>query len=328
MSYTKTAYLPVTPDEAFALVTEPERLRRWKTVSAVVDLRAGGAYRFTVIPGHIAAGHYREVEPGRRIVFGWGWEGNEELPPDSSTVTVTIEPADGGSLVTLVHEGLSDAQAAMHAEGWTHFFERLERLAATGDAGLDEWSATPQELTPVTASDSVLAAIQPVLRALTVEDRARQTPCADFTCDELVEHLCTSLVQLGGMAGATVVDPGQGSLENRVSVMAAQAIDGWREVDLGGSAPGGADLPAASAAGILPVELALHGWDLAQASGQRLALSDEVVTYLRTLAQDVVPAGRQNGSFGPEVDPGADAGPLDRLAAFSGRVAVLAPTPR
>lgn len=50
MSYTKTAYLPVTPDEAFALVTEPERLRRWKTVSAVVDLRAGGAYRFPSSP--------------------------------------------------------------------------------------------------------------------------------------------------------------------------------------------------------------------------------------------------------------------------------------
>jgi uncharacterized protein (TIGR03086 family) len=329
MSYTKTAHLPVTPDEAFALVTEPERLRRWKTVSAVVDLRAGGAYRFTVIPGHVAAGHFRVVEAGRRIVFGWGWEGDEELPPDASTVTVTIEPADGGSLVTLVHEGLSDAQAAMHAEGWTHFFERLERLATTGDAGLDEWAATPQELTPVTASESVLAALQPVLRALTTEDRTKQTPCADFTCHELVEHLFDSLVQLGAMAGATVVNPEQGSLENRVSVMAAQAIDGWRDVDLGGSVPGdgGRDLPATSAAGVLPVELALHGWDIAQASGQHLRLSDEVVAYLRTLAEGFVPAGRGNGAFGPEVVPGANAGALDRLAAFSGRTAMLAPTP-
>ena len=40
--YTISAELPVSPDEAFALVTEPERLRRWKTVSATVDLRAGG----------------------------------------------------------------------------------------------------------------------------------------------------------------------------------------------------------------------------------------------------------------------------------------------
>ena len=42
MTYTNTALLPVSPDEAFALITEPERLRRWQTVSAYVDLRAGG----------------------------------------------------------------------------------------------------------------------------------------------------------------------------------------------------------------------------------------------------------------------------------------------
>ncbi len=36
MTYTRTATLPVSPDEAFALITEPERLRRWMTVSAYV----------------------------------------------------------------------------------------------------------------------------------------------------------------------------------------------------------------------------------------------------------------------------------------------------
>ena len=66
----KTVLLPVSTDEAFALITEPDRLRRWKTVSARVDLRAGGQYRWTVIPGHVAAGTFVEVEPGRRIVFG------------------------------------------------------------------------------------------------------------------------------------------------------------------------------------------------------------------------------------------------------------------
>ena len=72
--YTITRDLPVTPDEAFALITEPERLRRWKTVSATVDLRAGGAYRFTVIPGphrrrHLPRGRAR---PARRLRLGLG----------------------------------------------------------------------------------------------------------------------------------------------------------------------------------------------------------------------------------------------------------------
>ena len=70
MTYTHAALLPVSPDEAFALITDPERIRRWQTVSAYVDLRAGGSYRWVITPGFTAAGTYQEVEPGTRIVFG------------------------------------------------------------------------------------------------------------------------------------------------------------------------------------------------------------------------------------------------------------------
>jgi len=323
MSFTSSVTLPCTPDEAFALLTDPERLRRWQAVSAQVDLRAGGDYRWVVTPGHIAEGTFREVEPGRRIVFGWGWDGNPDLPRDASTVTVTFEPGEDGTVVTLTHEGLTEQQAAMHAEGWHHYLERLQKMAATGDAGADEWAWAPEELTPATAADAALAAFQPVLRSLTDADRAKQTPCADFTCHDLAEHLLGSLVQLGATAGGTVTDPGTGPLEHRVSTVAAQAIDAWRGVDLSGTVPGpgGQELPAAFLASVLPLEIALHAWDLAQATGQTLRMSDEVVAYLADLGQDVVPGGR-GSSFGEEVTPAADAGPLDRLAAYAGRAAL------
>lgn len=324
MTYTKTAVLPVTPDEAFALITEPERLRRWQTVSAVVDLRAGGAYQWTVTPGNVAAGTFREVAPGRRIVFGWGWDGNADLPYDASTVTVTVEPAEGGSRVTLVHEGLTDEQAKPHAEGWDHYFERLERVAATGDAGPDEWAYAPENLTPIVAAEAALAVLQPILRNLTPEDQPKPTPCADFTCHGLAVHLMTSIAELGAMAGGTVTNPEQGSLENKVSVMAGEAIAAWRKVDLDGTmpGPGGSPMPAAFAASILPVELALHGWDLAQSSGQTVHISDELVDYLRGLAEGLVPGGRGR-SFGDEVAPAEDASALDRLAAYAGRTALV-----
>jgi uncharacterized protein (TIGR03086 family) len=257
-------------------------------------------------------------------VFGWGWEGSADLPPDTSTVIVTVEPFERGSRVTLVHEGLNADQEASHAEGWNHFLDRLEKLAATGDAGADEWAWAPENLDPVIASDAVLAALQPVLRGVAEDDRGKPTPCADYTCQQLVEHLAQSLVQLGAMAGAVVSDEADGSLENRFSVLSARVIDGWRARGTEGSVPGpdGSDVPAEFIASILPLELALHGWDLAQASGQTLRLSDEVVAYLRELADSVVPAGRGR-SFGPEVDPAPDAGALDRLAAFAGRLALV-----
>lgn len=325
MSFTKTAHLPVSPDEAFALVTEPERLRRWQTVTATVDLRAGGDYRWTVTPGHVAGGTFREVEPGRRIVFGWGWEGSDDLPPDASTVTISIEPDEGGSRITLVHEGLTEAQAAMHAEGWNHYVARLEKLAATGDAGPDEWAYAPQDLTPVVAAEAALAALQPVLRRLTDDDRGKPTPCTDFTAHQLVEHLMSSLVQLGGMAGADIAMPTTGSAEDRISVLAAQAVDAWRAVDLDGTVtgPGGSDVPARFLASILPLELVLHGWDLAQATGYPMTISDEVVTYVRELTEGVIAQGR-GSSFADEVTPHADADAVDRFAAYAGRRASTA----
>ena len=320
MTFTKTVELPVSVDEAFALVTQPERLRRWQTVSAYVDLRAGGDYRWTVTPGHLASGTYREVDPGKRVVFGWGWDGSEDLAPDSSTVTITVEPAGDGSRVTLLHEGLTAEQAAHHAEGWNHFFERLEKLANDGDAGQDEWAWAPDPIDPMTAAEASLAVLQPVLRSLTNEDRVKQTPCADFDCHALAEHLFGSLVSLGNMAGVTVTNPEEGSLENRVSVMADQAITAWRAYD--GAEVVGGGLPADAARAILSVEFLLHAWDFAQASGQEVRVSDELVGFVREMATPLVDGGRERGAFGAEVTPGDGASALEAFAAFSGRTPV------
>lgn len=321
MSYTKTAILPITPDEAFALITQPERLRRWQTVSARVDLRAGGEYRWTVAPGHVASGTYREVDPGRRVVFGWGWDGNPDLVPDASTVTITVEPTDGGTLVTLTHEGLTEEQAMSHAEGWNHYFTRLEKVAADGDAGPDEWAAAPAQLDLLSCAEATLAALQSVLRNLTTEDRTKQTPCSEYDGHALAEHLFGSLTGVGAMAGADVTNPEEGSLENRVAVMAAQAIEAWRSRGVEGTVPGpgGGEMPATVGASILSLEFLLHGWDFAETSGQQLPVSDEVVAYVQSQADSIISAGRARGAFAAEVEPPTDATPLQRLVAFSGR---------
>lgn len=177
MSFDKTIHLPVTVDEAFALITQPERLRRWQTVAARVDLRVGGEYRWTVTPGHNAAGTFEEIEPGKRVVFTWGWEGGGDLPPGASTVTITLEPKADGTSLRLVHDGLTEEQAAAHAMGWNHYLERLvaETSSANG-AGGDEWAWAPDPVNHLTSADASLAVLLGVLRNITADDATKATP--------------------------------------------------------------------------------------------------------------------------------------------------------
>jgi uncharacterized protein (TIGR03086 family) len=319
----KTVLLPVSTDEAFALITEPDRLRRWKTVSARVDLRAGGEYRWTVVPGHVAAGTFIEIDPGRRIVFGWGWEGVPDLGPDASTVTITLEPAEGGTLVRLVHDGLSDEQAVSHLEGWNHFFVRLQRAASTGDAGPDEWAAVPADLNQLTSADATLAVCQNVLRGIGEGDLGRPTPCSEFTIGQLVDHLIGSLVGLGSMAGAVVKPAETGTVESRVAFAAQQALEAWHQRGFEGTVKRGErDMPAGLVVSILSLEFLIHAWDFAVATGQRVTVSDEVSHYVLGLAQQVIsPQVRHRGSFADAVEVGPDVDVLNRLIAFTGRAA-------
>src|SRR5206468_5547682 len=192
----------------------------WQVVTARVDLRAGGDYRWTIIPGNSAAGTFTEVEPGRRVVFTWGWEGSADLPPGSSTVIITLEPATGGTMVHLTHEGLSGEQEASHAEGWTHYLGRLVTAATAGDAGPDEWAAKPA-LDPLSSAEATLAICQRVLRGVAEADYHKPTVCTEFDVTQLADHLIGSVTYLGAAAGAAA-DPVSGPLETRVAT-AAQA---------------------------------------------------------------------------------------------------------
>lgn len=321
MMIEKTAHLPVPADEAFALVTQPDRLRRWLAVSARVDLRAGGEFRWTLTPMAVASGTVIEVDPGRRIVLAFAFEASDE--PRTDTVTITIEPVEGGTLVRLVHDGLPDDSAAGVDEGWTHFLDRLGRAAVTGDAGPDEWAAAPAELTPLTSADATLAVLQHVLRGIGEDELDRPTPCRAFTVGQLEEHLLGSLSSLTSLAGGALAPASAADLESRIAGAAQQAVEAWRERGLEGTVQAGPrEIPATLAAGILSVEFLVHAWDFASATGRKLVVSEEVAGYVLNLAETVVtPELRASAGFDPAIAISEDASALDRLVAFSGRAA-------
>ena len=128
--------LAAPPDEVFAYLVNPEKLVRWIGLTADLDPRPGGVFRFEVVPGEFCEGSYVEVDPPRRVVFTWGWTNPMmQTPPSSSTVDVTLRAFDGGTWLRLVHRGLGAAAEAMHDDGWSQFLARLEGEVARGDPG-------------------------------------------------------------------------------------------------------------------------------------------------------------------------------------------------
>ena len=62
------------------------------------------------------------------------------------------------------------------------------------------------------------------------------------------------------------------------------------------------------------------GPDFAQATGQQVAVSDEVAQHVLGLARQIItPEARGGGSFADPIEAGPDAGLLDRLIAVTGR---------
>jgi uncharacterized protein (TIGR03086 family) len=323
MAFEKSVLVPLNADDTFALITEPDRLRRWQVITARVDLRAGGDFRWTIIPGHSVEGTFTEVDAGRRVVFSWGWEGSADVPPGASTVIITLEPAAGGTLVHLVHEGLTGEQEASHAVGWNHYLDRLVRAAADGDAGADEWAAAPPQLDPITAAEATLAVCQLVLRGVAVADYHRATVCTEFDVTQLADHLIGSVTFLGTAAGADFGPGGTAleALEVRVAAAAQATLEAWHTRGLDGEIKVGPhEMPAGAALGILSIEFLVHAWDFAQATGQQVVVSDEVAQHVLGVANQIItPEARGGGSFADPIQAGPDAGILDRLVAFTGR---------
>ncbi len=128
-----------TPETVWGFFTDPEKMVRWKGRKAELDPRPGGVYRVEISDQAIARGEYVEIEPHRRLVITWGWEGEgSAVPPGSSTVEITLTEEGDGTLVRLRHSGLPTAEErASHTQGWQRYLARLSVAGAGGDPGPD-----------------------------------------------------------------------------------------------------------------------------------------------------------------------------------------------
>jgi len=125
-----------SPEELFKAFTDPEVLKEWYAPEGLTipeisaDVTLGGKHRVVMLAPdgskHIANGIYKEIIPGKKLVFTWKWEGMEW--GDQSVVTVEFFPKEGKTEVVLTHEGLPNQQEVeMHTKGWSSCLVRLEQ---------------------------------------------------------------------------------------------------------------------------------------------------------------------------------------------------------
>jgi uncharacterized protein YndB with AHSA1/START domain len=127
------------PDRVFELWTEPELLVKWwgpegyDVPAHALDVRPGGHWRTTLCSPDgtrlNVSGVYRAVDPPRRLVFTWGWEDEKGARGHETEVTVTFEPAPGGTRLVLRQQTFeSQERRDGHAKGWSSSFDGLAKL--------------------------------------------------------------------------------------------------------------------------------------------------------------------------------------------------------
>jgi uncharacterized protein YndB with AHSA1/START domain len=134
-----TRLIAASPSTVFSFFTDIARWTAWQGVDGELDARPGGIFRIRMPGSEVASGQFIEIDPDRRLVFTWGWEGEASaLPPGSTTVVITLEPEGTGTRLRLTHSDLAPPPVAdHHRQGWEQYLHRLAVRAEGGDPGPD-----------------------------------------------------------------------------------------------------------------------------------------------------------------------------------------------
>jgi uncharacterized protein YndB with AHSA1/START domain len=144
-TFTRELHIDAPRETVFSYFTDPAKMARWMGIEHSLDPVPGGVLRVDMNGRNVAAGRFVEVEPPARVVFTWGWEASDEMPPGSSTVEVRLSAEGEKTILHFVHRDLSPIQAERHGAGWDHFLSRLGVAAAGGDPGPDPYREPPRQ---------------------------------------------------------------------------------------------------------------------------------------------------------------------------------------
>jgi len=169
--------------------------------------------------------------------------------------------------------------------------------------------------------DRALAYTRGALADVDDTSLGRPTPCTAWTLEQLLDHMADALDAFTEAAGGWVEVRVARQAATRVGVLQEKAcalLGAWAQAApaavLVGDLPVEASLLVATAA----LEVTVHGWDVAQATGRRTPLPAGLARDLLPVARAVVSAPDRGVRFATE-RPAADSTDPARLLAFLGR---------
>jgi uncharacterized protein (TIGR03086 family) len=156
---------------------------------------------------------------------------------------------------------------------------------------------------------------------------SRPTPCRDWDLGDLLAHMNDSLIALHDAIDLGHVDlspatDGPDPAADLVAALRERAgllLGACARTDGDLVTVGGCPVSASIVTSAGAVEVAIHGWDVAQACGRPRPIPPRLAEELLQLSPLLVTAADRPGRFAAPVAVPPRTGPADRLIAFLGR---------
>ncbi|GAB2766817.1 TIGR03086 family metal-binding protein [Amycolatopsis magusensis] len=152
------------------------------------------------------------------------------------------------------------------------------------------------------------------------------TPCDEYRVADLLAHMdqvTRGFAALGrGEVDQKVTDGLEDGWRDRLGRQLTELGEVWGDARAreGVTEVSGLELPDRTWGGIALTEVVVHGWDLAQATGQPFELPAETLRACFEHVAEFVPKAPVPELWGPPVAVPGDAALLDRIVAITGRV--------
>jgi uncharacterized protein (TIGR03086 family) len=173
------------------------------------------------------------------------------------------------------------------------------------------------------------AAVAAAVRAGAGADLTGPTPCADYDLRTLLRHFVGTSGAFVRAGQTKALDPDDpwgsnakldeqdwaGQLAGQVEAMS----EAWSRPAAWTGSVEGAQMPASAIGELGLIEVLLHGWDVARATGQQLNVSEKLGAELLRCLEPTLDQGRQFEVYGPEVSVPSDAPAFTRALGLSGR---------